>query len=86
MIILEKGRGEILGKMIEEFESRIKEDCVLPKNSEKMIHIYKKEVEGLMENWIKCGVKKCEVDELLSDIMYLTKTMRKRLMPLISND
>ena len=85
MMILEKGSNGILEKMIKKIEMKIKEECSLPKNSEKMIRVYRKEVEGLIENWIKCGVKKCEIDDLLSDIMYLTKTMRQRLMPLVSD-
>ena len=47
-----------------------------------MMNIYKKEIAGVVEEWIKSGFSEDEI-KVLGDILYLTKTLRKRLIPIV---
>ena len=53
----------------------------LPKNNQKILKIFEKEIEGLLTDWAKSNFKE-DVIEVLNNILYLTNTMRKRLLPL----
>lgn len=81
-LIMEKGSKDFPERIVECFERKIVERCRLPKNSKKMIKVYKKEVAGIIEDWNKKGFSEDEVSKVLDDIMYLTNTLRSRLRPL----
>lgn len=81
--IVEKDGGELIEKMVKMLEPKIKEVYSLPKNCEKMLKIYEKEITGLVESWIKNDFYGGEMI-ILGDIMYLSNTFRLRLRPLAS--
>ena len=80
-MVVGRGGVRVLEKMIKKIEVIIMTEYALPKNCEKLLNIYRKEVVGVIERWIKSGFLEDEL-MVLSDIMYLTKTMRSRLGPL----
>ena len=49
------------------------------KNPEKLYKVYQNEVLGLIETWAEGGFKIDEIEIVLNDILYLTKTTPKRL-------
>ena len=51
---------------------------------ERVFRVYVGEIVGLIEEWIERGFREDEMMELLDNIMYLTKTIRLRLLPLIN--
>jgi len=73
--------GRVVERMVMEIRGKIGGVCRLPKNSEKMMRIYAKEVTGVVEEWGEKGFLEGEIDRVLEDIMYLTETMRGRLGP-----
>ena len=73
--------GVVVERMILRLRSKLKSTCCLPKNSEKMLRVYAKEVAGVIEEWGKDGFKEGELEAVLGKIMYLTETMRQRLGP-----
>lgn len=81
-MIVEKGSGRLLERMIRKIEPKIIEFYRLPKNCERMLMVYEKEITGMLEDWVRNDFKESE-SVILSDMMYLTETMRGRLMQLI---
>ena len=71
--------------MIGEIKMKVISYARLPKNSEKIFRVYISEVVGLVEEWGREGFLEVEIEKLLSEIMYLTDTMRSRLAPLMDN-
>ena len=57
----------------------------LPKNSEKIFRIYVSEVVELVWEWGKRGFCEAEIEELVTEMMFLTDTMRTRLGPMLDN-
>ena len=82
-VILLTGDKCLIEKMVQKLEPRIVEIYKLPKNHEKMLRIYRKEIAGLIEEWIENGMNCEEMDSVLMSIMDLTKTMRQRLRILL---
>ena len=66
-------------RMMEEIRDEIIRTCHLPKNSGKIIRIHAKEVTGMIEEWGKDGFKEDNLEAVLSDVVYLTETIRRRL-------
>ena len=81
MILLKYDGGIVIEKMILKLKSKLKTSCCLPKNSEKMLRVYAKEVAGVIEEWGRQRFIEDELETVLSKIMYLTESMRQRLGP-----
>lgn len=81
-MIIKRGNGQLLGRMVQRIKPKLTKLYRLPKNCEKILAIYEKEIVGVLENWIRNDFEEDET-MILSDIMYLTETMRARLMPLV---
>lgn len=81
-ILLKYEGGIIVEKMILKFENKLKSTCCLPKNSNKMLRVYAKEIAGVIEEWGRQDFCEDEINATLNKIMYLTETMRQRLGPL----
>lgn len=81
-LMIRRSNGYLIEKMIKKVEPRIKEIYKLPKNCNKILRIYRKEITGLIEDWIKNDFVEDEI-AILDDIVYLTEIMRLRLMPLV---
>ena len=80
-MVVERGDGELTGRIVRKIEPKLVEVYRLPKNSEKILVVYEKEIIGVVEGWMRGDFKEDEM-VILGDIMYLTETMRSRLMPL----
>lgn len=78
--ILKRKGGAIFEKMIWRLERRICADYFLPKKSEQIFGIYVKEIAGVLEEWGKQDFDKNEIEIILNKIMYLTDTIKTRLM------
>ena len=63
---------------------KLKEEYKLYGNLERVFRVYVSEIMGLIEEWIEQRSEEEEITGLLDDIMYLTKTIRLRLLPLIN--
>ena len=78
-IILKYDSGIVFEKMVFRLKSKIVVVCHLPKNSDRAIRIYAKEVAGILEEWSKTKFSETSLNQVLKDIMYLTETIRPRL-------
>ena len=81
-MVVGRGDGGLIERMMHKIEPKIIEVYRLPKNCEKILAVYEKEIIGVVEGWIREDFKEDEM-VVLSDIIYLTETMRARLMPLV---
>lgn len=78
-----KWRGaHIIEDMVARLIPRIVADYKLPPNSKKMMLVYLKETSGLIEIWLRKGCRSSKAS-LLTDIKYLTRSMRSRLVGLL---
>ena len=73
---------EIIGKMIKKMNTKIIRFAKLPKNSDKILKMYASEITEIIFEWGRKGFPEAQLERVLSDIMYLTKTCRTRLMPI----
>ena len=81
--VLLKGKDhETLVQIMSIIRNKIESAMRLPKNSDKIYSIYASEVVELIRDWAVKGFSEQEIVKLVSDIMYLTTTMRERLMPI----
>ena len=80
-VIINRGDGRTLEKMIRKMEPKIVRECGLSKNCEFMMKVFEKEIAAILEIWLK---NRCKTDEgkVLRYMMYLTITIRGRLMML----
>lgn len=83
-IFLENQRMAIIMKMVGVLVPKLKEEYKLYGNLERVFRVYVSEIMGLIEEWIEKRSGEEEITGLLDDIMYLTKTIRLRLLPLIN--
>lgn len=70
---------EIIKKMIDRLEVQISVAWRYAYRPNKLYDIYKNEFLGIIEIWSKTNFSIKELDKILSDILYLTKTAPKRL-------
>lgn len=78
-IILKYDSGIVFEKMVLRLKSKVIAACHLPRNSDRAIYIYAKEVAGILEEWGKTKFSEANLNQVLRDIIYLTKTIRLRL-------
>ena len=72
----------VMKKMLDVLEPKIQILMRLPKNSRKIFEIYESEVTEIIFEWGEKGFPEEKIEKVLSDIMFLTKTARDRLMPI----
>ena len=75
------GDREVIREMIVYLKPKIVRAARLPKNHEMIYKVYVGEVVELVNCWVKGGGRDAEMERLIDDIEYLTRTMRKRLLP-----
>ena len=80
--LLERGKSTIIEDMVKIIEPMIIRTYKIPKNRELMLAVYRKEVLGIIEEWRKIGFKNEEMKKVLGNIMYLTESLRGRLIQL----
>ncbi len=81
-MLIEFGDTETLAKILEKIRPEIIVSARLPKSAEKVFRIYISEVIEIIIEWREGGFPEKEIEEVLSNIMYLTETAKKRLMPI----
>lgn len=81
-IFIRFNRREIFFRILMILKSKIESFARLPKNSEKIFKIYTSEISEILFEWGKKGFPDTELEKILSDIIYLTKTSRHHLMPI----
>ena len=69
-------------KMLGVLENKLVEYMRMPSNSEKILAVYKAEVVEVIFEWGRRDWPEKEIEKVLADMMYLTKTARDRLMPI----
>jgi len=82
-MLIKNERRILIDNMIIAMEEKIVNHARLPKNSKKIFGVYVSEIAGLIEKWGRSGFSEDEIEALLSEIMYLTDTVRVRLAPLL---
>ena len=73
---------EILIKMLDVIKDKAVIFMRLPKNHKKIFGVYKGEVVEIIFEWGERGFLEGELEKVLSDILYLSKTARARLIPI----
>ena len=80
--LLKMGDDRVVKRMIRRYKNKILDEWGHGVESEKMFDIYENEVLGLIVDWDKAGFADKKMNEVLNDIMYLTRTARQRLGPI----
>lgn len=78
-LIVKKGDERTLEEMVVELLPRVVRNFKIPAQYDEVIRIYEKEVIAVVETWIIDGFSTSEMG-VLKDIMYLTHSVRGRLM------
>ena len=81
-MFLRLNNREVMKKMLDALEPKIRILMRLPKNSRKIFRLYESEVIEIIVEWGEKGFSEERIEKVLSDIMFLTKTARDRLMPI----
>lgn len=76
------GRKDAIIKMVDFLKSRVIEEWRLAGNSDKIYVIYRNEVLGIIEIWSKQNFSTKQIEPILNDIIYLTNSARRNLLPL----
>ena len=76
--------GKKKKKMVRMVEKIVGRKKKLPKNYSKVFRVYTKEIAGVIEEWGERGFRRSEIEIIIKDIMYLKKTARQRLAPLLN--
>ena len=74
---------KVVIKMLGVLEKNLVEYMRLPSDVEKVLAVYKAEVVELIFEWGRTSWPEDELEKVLADIMYLTKTARDRLMGIL---
>lgn len=74
---------KIVMRMLGVLENKMVDKMRLPSNFEKALAVYKAEVAELIFEWGRRGFSENELEKVLAEIMYLIRTMRDRLMPIL---
>lgn len=80
--LLEHGESKVIEKMVKVIEPMIIKIYRIPKNRELMLAVYRKEVLGIIEEWKKNDFESEAMKKVLGNIMYLTESLRGRLIQL----
>ena len=73
---------EVIKQMLKILKPSIIDEWHLAGDLAKMYNIYANEVLGVIEAWGAQGFPKGSIDQVLSDILYLTDTARQNLAPI----
>lgn len=84
-VALRTGDTLVYRKMMIMLRPLIIEAIRLPKNSKRMFNVYAVSVAELLDEWGKSGFKEAEMKELLKNILFLTKTFRTSLAPIMED-
>lgn len=72
-------------EMIEMTWPLIERIMSLPRNSRRMLKVYVGEAEALLHEWSQMDFSEQEMKRLLENFLYITRTFRVRLAPIMDN-
>ena len=75
--------ASVLETIMRRLARRVAAIYALPDNSSKLLHVFVKEATAILEIWVRGGCRTSE-DEVLHDLLYLTRTLRTRLGGLLN--
>ena len=81
-LLCRNGDKSIIRDMVFYLKPKILKAACLPENHETIFKVYVGEVVELIDCWMKDECEKTEMEKLVSNIEYLTETMRTRLLPI----
>ena len=84
-VALYLGDTTVYRKMVWMLRPLIEKAMGLPKNSKRMFNVYTGEIVELMDEWGKKDYSEEEMKTVLKNILYLTKSLRTRLAPIMEN-
>ena len=82
VVLFRDGRRESIRRMMECLKTRVIDEWRLAGNTDKMYGIYKNEILGIIEIWFRQNFATKYIDSTLNDILYLTGSARRNLLPL----
>ncbi|MBR2795454.1 hypothetical protein IKE13_00080 [Candidatus Saccharibacteria bacterium] len=78
-VLFQDGHKEIIKRMVSELKEPILAIWNYGDNSPKLFHVYENEILGIIEAWGEQEFANQEIENVLGDILYLTKTSPKHL-------
>ena len=84
-ILVRYNRATIIDDMIKRMREKLIKTMRIPEKEDKIFMVYSGEIATLICEWVNTGMDVEKIDEVLSDILYLTGTARDRLAPMRSN-
>ena len=81
-ILFSDNHKEIIKQMFKLLKPSIIDEWRLAGDLAKMYNIYANEVLGVIETWGAKGFPKESINQVLSDILYLTDSARQKLLPI----
>ena len=81
-ILFQNRYNQIVGRIVDYLKPIIIESWCSPDNTDKMFWVYKEGVLGVIEEWCERGFESSELDRVLDNILYLTRTAYRNLLPL----
>lgn len=82
-ILIKKKNFRLLDKMVLMLKPEIMDFIRLSSDYERVFRVYTGEIMGLIVDWGLCGFQESEIVKLLNNMVYLIKSIRKRLSPLL---
>ena len=82
LALFQEDKKEIIKGMVDFLKPCILNEWKMGGDLSKMFNIYKNEIVGVVEAWAGKKFSDKELDAVLEDIIYLTHTARRRLLPL----
>lgn len=79
------GHKEVIRGILDIIRPKIVEEWQLFNDDDVIYHVYSNEVLGIIEVWSKYGFSDKYLSLAQKDIIFLTKTARKKLLPLASH-
>lgn len=73
---------EIVEKILDYLRPRTTQDWCAVSNPDKVYKVYKNEIMGIIEEWNKQGLSRQDIGLILDNILYLTESAYRSLLPL----
>ena len=78
-ILVRVGVRDVFVEMMLEVRPQIEKYAGLPCGAERIFKVYVYEMVGVLRIWVENGLREEEMDRVLKDLVYLTKTINERL-------
>ena len=81
-VLFKEGHKGIITRMIKLIKPQIIDLWYSSGDTEKMFSVYQNAILGVIESWSQQDFSGTHLDQVLSDILYLTKASKRTLLPL----